>query len=307
MDRRQFLSHVACGFAATGAGLQAQPSSGSPLTVRFVGMMALVGRSDGSYLIAAPGPLDAGGPILHRPFLMARRGSRIAVALGLRPAADVVPGAFDMRLRHAFPGSFVYRCLENTRLDITDRTGPSVQTTAQQPAQLHRIVPGARVRGDIERWASSLVSVRGGVMVDAAAHPDAGKVWRFGRHQQRLTDAVDVTFGAGAEVRLTWGAEARTHVSESGAEELWVVSAAVAAAAVPPTHLAHSDVAFRFLAEPVTLVAECPDAVGREVPPTALPCNAGTSASASGVAGGALFPPYTQLCYLIEILLPRVE
>ena len=58
-------------------------------------------------------------------------------------------------------------------------------------AHLHDIAPGKRLRGNVEKWASSTISLRGGKIENSAAHPDAGKVWSFGSYRQRLTDAVN--------------------------------------------------------------------------------------------------------------------
>ena len=59
-------------------------------------------------------------------------------------------------------------------------------------ALLNRIAPGKRVRGNIEKWASSTVSLRGGRIENSAGHPGRRqKVWAFGIYQQRLTDAVN--------------------------------------------------------------------------------------------------------------------
>ena len=44
---------------------------------------------------------------------------------------------------------------------------------ADEMAQLNRIAPGKRVRGNIEKWASSTVSLRGGRIENSAGHPDA--------------------------------------------------------------------------------------------------------------------------------------
>ena len=71
-------------------------------------------------------------------------------------------------------------------------------------AHLHRIAPGKRVRGNVEKWASNTVSLRGGRIDNSAGHPDAGKVWRFGSYQQQLTDAVNYFSTEGtATIRLT--------------------------------------------------------------------------------------------------------
>ena len=76
-----------------------QPA-GNQVNVRFVGMMTFVERADRSFLVATPGQ-HALHHMMHTPFLMARAGSPIAKAFGMKPAAGVVPAAFDTSLdRH---------------------------------------------------------------------------------------------------------------------------------------------------------------------------------------------------------------
>ena len=123
MNRRQFVSRVSMSAAATAVAVaspSARTRSDSAFTLRFVGMMGFVQRSDGSYLVATPGN-TAHAHLSHQPFLMARAGSRVGQALGMAPAHGVVPGAFDMRLADARPDGFVYRCLDNTSLDVVSR------------------------------------------------------------------------------------------------------------------------------------------------------------------------------------------
>ena len=62
---------------------------------------------------------------------------------------------------------------------------------ADEMALMNRIAPNKRVRGNIEKWASSTVSLRGGRIENSEGHPDAHKVWTFGNYQQRMTDAVN--------------------------------------------------------------------------------------------------------------------
>ncbi len=308
MNRRQFVSRVSMSAAATAVAV-ASPSANtrpsSAFTLRFVGMMGFIERSDGSFLVATPGN-TAHAHVSHQPFLMARAGSGVGQALGLAPAHGVVPGAFDMRLAEAQPGGFVYRCLDHTSLDVVTGAGPAVTNASTQMAQLTRIVPGSRVRGNIEQWATSRVSLRGGRIEDASAHPDAGRVWSFGGYQQRLTDAVNFDATAGAEIRLTAGTEARTFTAGAEAgEELWVISAAQAREVNTPTRLEHSVAAFDYLAEATPLIAECAEARGREVPPTELPCSHPTSAALGLAAGGRAWPPYSELCYIVQIMIGR--
>src|SRR5262245_9598112 len=120
MNRRDFVSRVALGTAAACATL-ARPAhaapAGPPVNVRFVGMMTFVERADRSFLVATPGQ-HALHHMMHVPFLMSRAGSRIAKAFDMKPAAGVVPAAFDAALVGTNPSEFVYRNLANTSLDI---------------------------------------------------------------------------------------------------------------------------------------------------------------------------------------------
>ena len=305
MDRRVFVSRVSLGAAAlctfTPTQLMAKPSGG--LNLHFVGMMGFIGRDDGSVLVATPGPLAHGG-VMHRPFLMARRGSRAAEALGMRPAIGVVPSAFDMRLSNENPGAFVYRCLENSALDIVSGSRTSVTNESRQMAQIGKIAPGKRVRGDIERWSPTTVSLRGGRLNDSAAHPDAGRVWSFGEFRQRLTDAVDYTGAESTIVRLTSGREARAlEINGREATDLWLFSAAVPHEGPSnPRALEHSHVVFDYLVDARPVVAECSEATGREVPETELPCVHPSSASIGLAAAEMRMPPFTDLCYPFELL-----
>lgn len=163
MNRRQFVSRVSLGAAA--ACTLATPSIASTascqVNVRFVGMMTFVERADRSFLVATPGH-HARHHMTHTPFLMARAGSTIATALGMSPVPGVVPAAFDTRLVGTCPDDFVYLNLDNTALDIVSGPGDAVTNEATAMALLNRIAPGKRVRGNVEKWASSTVSLRGG-------------------------------------------------------------------------------------------------------------------------------------------------
>jgi hypothetical protein len=298
VDRRVFVSRVTLGAAAlctsTASRSAAAPSGG--LNLHFVGMMGFVGRDDGSFLVATPGP-EAHGGFLHRPFLMGRRGSAAAKALDLRPAIGVLPSAFDMRLAGEPAGDFVYRCLENTSLDIVSGSETAVTNRSMQMAQMARIAPGKRVRGDIERWSPTTVSLRGGHLTDSAAHPDAGKTWSFGQFRQRLTDAVDFIGTSETTVRLTTGSEART-LEAREASDLWLISAALPReGSTNPKMLEHSHVVFEYLVGAQPIIAECAEATGREVPETELPCSHPSSASLGLTAGETRFPPWSDLCY----------
>ncbi|MGH9201512.1 MAG: hypothetical protein ACRD2A_09765, partial [Vicinamibacterales bacterium] len=191
---------------------------------------------------------------------MARRGSGAAAAFDMHPAIGVNPSAFDLRLASERPDGFVYRCLENTSLDVLSGSRAAVANQSMQMAQMASIAPGKRVRGDIERWSPTTVSLRGGRLTDSAAHPDAGKTWSFGRFRQQLTDAVDFTGSPGTIVRLTTGSEARTFESREAAD-LWLVSAALPSeGSNNPRMLEHSHVAFDYLVDARPIIAECPGA-----------------------------------------------
>jgi hypothetical protein len=70
-----------------------------------------------------------------------------------------------------------------------------------------------------------------------------------------------------------------------------------------PMRLVHSQVLFEYLVDAKPVVAECPDATGREVPDTELPFVAPSSASAGLVATGRTFPPFTDFCFVACVLL----
>ncbi len=232
MNRRAFVSRVTLGGVAaayTGFGRPAQASTpNNQVNVRFIGMMTFMERADRSFLVATPGQ-HALHHMTHTPFLMARRGSALAQALDLKPAPGVVPAAFDTGLIGSNPGEFVYRSLDNTALDIVSGEAAPVTNLADEMALMNRIAPNKRVRGNVEKWAGSTVSLRGGQIENSAGHPDAHKVWTFGAYQQRLTDAVNFrnVGAASTTIRLTSAVEARSFTARSGeAAELWVISAA---------------------------------------------------------------------------------
>ena len=299
MDRRSFVSRVTLGAAAlcTSTASRSAAAATGGLRLHFVGMMGFVGRSDGSYLVATPGR-QAHPHLNHRPFLMARRASAAQAAFDMQPAIGVIPSAFDMRLSNERPSDFVYRCLENTSLDIVSGSEDAVENVSTQMAQMAKIAPGKRVRGDIERWSPTTVSLRGGRLSDSAAHPDAGKTWVFGEYRQRLTDAVDFTGTAGTVVRLTTGGEARTLESTAAeSADLWLISAALPSDGFNnPRMLEHSQVVFDYLVDARPVTFECPEATGRAVPETELPCTHPSSASLGLPSGETRFPPFSDLC-----------
>ncbi len=304
MNRRQFVSRVSLGAAA--ACTFAKPSlaaAGGRVNVRFVGMMTFVERADHSFLVATPGQ-HAMHHMTHVPFLMAKAGSPAAKALGMVGAPGVIPAAFDTELVGSNPSEFVYRNLDNTSIEVVSGRAEAVNNQASQMAQLQKIAPGKRVRGNIERWASTTVALRGGRLENSAGHPDAGKVWSFGSYSQRLTDAVNFRSEASTTIRLTSGTDVRSFTVPAGeAADLWVISASTPdARAGNPTRLEHSELFFQFLVDAAPVVAACPEATGREVPPTELPYVRPTSASGEMAAGGAAYPPLTDFCFIAAIL-----
>lgn len=307
INRRQFVTRVSMGAAALAALPQSTTAAPSGrLTVRFVGMMTFIERQDRSFLVATPGQ-HAMHHMVHTPFLMARAGTPIAKALGMVPVPGVIPAAFDTMLEGTAPGEFVYRSLENTALEITSGSTDAVRNESTQMALMNRIAPGKRVRGDIEKWASATVSLRGGRIEDSAAHPDAGKVWEFGAYRQRLTDAVNFNNSSGGRttIRLTSGIEARSvTIDARETAGLWVFSAAVPGAGLgQPTTLEHSEVVFEFLVDATPIIARCPDATGRVVPLSPVPFVKPTSASLGAVVAEGGMPPWSDLCFLATILL----
>ena len=306
MNRRAFVSRVTLGgvaAACTGFGRPAQAASANQVNVRFVGMMTFVERADRSFLVATPGQ-QALHHMMHAPFLMARAGSPIAKAFGMKSAAGVVPAAFDTALIGTNPSEFVYRNLANTSLDIVSGASDAVNNRADEMALMNRIAPSKRVRGNIEKWASSTVSLRGGRIENSEGHPDAHKVWAFGSYKQRLTDAVNYYGDGTTTIRLTSAVEAVTFTGVANdANELWVISAAMPGESVgEPTMLEHSEVLFDYLVDATPVVATCPDATGRLTPPTELPFAPPTSASNGIIASSATVPPWSEICFVAAIL-----
>lgn len=309
MNRRDFVNRVVLGGAAAactqfGTSAFAAPASGN-FKFRFIGLMGFIERKDRSFLVATPG--DGHLHATHMPFLMSRKGSVLANAFGMVPVAGVVPAAFDTELEGARPSDFVYRSLENTTIEVISGIQDRVSNEASQMAHLHQIAPGKRLRGNVEKWASSTISLRGGRIENSAAHPDAGKVWSFGGHRQPVTDAVNYRNlpGASTKIRITSGTEAQTiTIDSSQTGELWMISSAAMNERMNnPTALVHSEVLFQFLVDAQPVIAKCPEAIGREVPPTNLPFVKPTTASMGIVAAEATMPPWTDLCYICDILL----
>jgi hypothetical protein len=305
MNRRQFVSRVSLG-AAAACTTFAKPSlaaAGGRINVRFVGMMTFVERADHSFLVATPGQ-HAMHHFTHVPFLMAKAGSAAAKALGMVPAPGVVPAAFDTELVNTNPGDFVYRNLDNTSIEVIAGSTDVVKNQASQMAQLQKIAPGKRVRGNIEKWAATTVALRGGRLENSSGHPDAGKIWSFGDYSQRLTDAVNFRSEETTTIRLTSGTDVRSFTVPAGqTADLWMISAATPdARAGNPTRLEHSELFFQFLVDASPVVAACPDATGREVPATELPYVRPTSASMETAAGGSAYPPMTDFCFIACIL-----
>lgn len=307
MNRRDFVSRVALGVAAacTSRGRSAQAATSGQFRVRFIGMMAFVERADRSFLVATPGQQHV-EHVKHVPFLMARAGSPSARALGMTPIRGVVPAAFDTELEGAHPHSFVYRSLTNTSIEVVTGEADAVDNHATEMAQLQNIAPGKRVRGDIERWASTTVSLRGGRLENSSAHPDAHKVWKFGSYSQKLTDAVNFTNDGRARttIRLTRGADVSSYTVAPGeACDLRVISAAAPGSrGTNPNQLVHSQVVFDYLIDAPAVMAECDEATGRDVPPTEIPFADANSASSGIIASAAMAPPVSEFCFIASIL-----
>jgi hypothetical protein len=272
--------------------------------MRFIGLMGFVERKDRSFLVATPG--DGHHHATHVPFLMARGNSPLAKAFGMTAVRGVVPAAFDTELIGTRPDEFVYRSLANTAIEVISGTTDGVVNEATQMAHLHQIAPGKRLRGNLEKWAMSTISLRGGKIENSSAHPDAGKTWSFGSHRQQLTDAVNYRNlpGTTTTIRLTSGTEVQNvTIDASQAAELWMISsAAMNERMTSPMALVHSEVLFNLLVDATPVLAECADAVGREVPATVLPFVKPTSASSGLIASEAAAPPYTDLCFICDLL-----
>ncbi|MEO8681484.1 MAG: hypothetical protein ABI665_20720 [Vicinamibacterales bacterium] len=311
MDRRQFVSRATLGAAAACVHF-GTPSTASAATgrinIRFIGMMGFVERADRSFLVATPGQHGM-HHMTHVPFLMARAGSLAAKAFGMTPLPGVVPEAFDTQLIGTNPADFVYRSLENTSLEIVSGTRDGVINNATEMAQMRDISPGTRLRGNVEKWASATVSIRGGELQNSSAHPDAHKVWSFGTYRQRLTDAVNYANepGANTVVHLTSAAEAQNlSVAAGETAELWMISAATPdARSANPTRLEHTELLFDYMVDAKPTLAECADATGREVPDTLLPFVKPTSASMGIVASETTMPPYSDFCFLAAWLIGK--
>jgi hypothetical protein len=225
---------------------------------------------------------------------MAPTGSKIAAALGLMAMPAVVAGAFDDQLADAPSGAFVFRCLDGCDMEIGG-VGP-VSNRATHLAQMHTITRGKRLRNDLRRWANATVELRGGVLDNSKAHPDAGKIWSFGTYQQPLTDAT-VYSASAATLRLASGAKVASYTPGPGeVADLWVVSSAGPRTDVAdPKRLPHVEVLFQYFADAETLVPTCAEAEGRITLATELPCATGASASRT-VRASATMPPFVDLC-----------
>ena len=306
MNRRDFVSRVVLGGAAAACTNFRTPAFAAPapgnFKFRFIGLMGFIERKDRSFLVATPG--ESHHQMVHFPFLMARKDSPLAKAFGMKPVPRVVPAAFDNQLEGERASDFVYRSLANTSIDVMSGTTDGVINDADQMAHLKSIAPGKRLRGNLERWATATISLRGGRIENSAAHPDAGKLWSFGSHTQQLTDAVNYgnLTGSATTIRLTSGADVQTvTIDVSQAAELWMISSAAMGNRMnDPTRLVHSQLAFEFLVDATPIMATCPTATGREVPATELPFSAPTSASAGVIASAA--PPLVEFCYIVDIL-----
>jgi hypothetical protein len=268
-------------------------------------MMGFIERQDRSYLVATPGEQSL-HHIAHQPFLMARANSAVARELGFVSLPGVVPAAFDTALIGTKPEDFVFKSLSNASLDVVSGSKEAVTNGTKQMAHMNRIAPGKRVRGNVEKWASSTVSLRGGRLDDSAGHPDAGKVWSFGSYRQSLTDVVNFSNhdGEPTTLRYTSAVAAQSYrVRPNERVELWAVSAAtLAARGGDPTRLAHSQLIFDYLVDAQTVLAECAEATGRDTPDTEIPFVNGSSASLGVIASASRMPPVSEFCWPAEFL-----
>jgi hypothetical protein len=72
-----------------------------------------------------------------------------------------------------------------------------------------------------------------------------------------------------------------------------------------PMRLVHSEVVFEYLVDATPVIAECGEAIGREVPPTELPYVNPSSAGVGLSAASREFPPMSDLCFVTAILFGR--
>jgi hypothetical protein len=72
-----------------------------------------------------------------------------------------------------------------------------------------------------------------------------------------------------------------------------------------PMKLVHSEVVFEYLVDAKPVLAECPEATGREVPQSEIPFAPPTSAGIGLIASGNMFPPATDFCFITAILLGK--
>ena len=194
-------------------------------------MMTFVERADRSFLVATPGQ-HAMHHMTHTPFLMARAGSPIAKAFDMKPAAGVVPAAFDTSLdRHAVRASSCIATSTTPHSTSCPASSDAVTNHADEMALMNRIAPGqARPRQRRE------VGVVDGV---AARRQDRKLRGPPGRAQgvdvRQLPAAADrrrqlpAATAAATTIRLTSAAEAATFTRRPARRaELWVISAAAA-------------------------------------------------------------------------------
>lgn len=297
MNRRHFFGQVVLGSAVLSHPLTARTRGSEQtaglLRVKFVGMMGYITRSDRSMLVALPGHHPM-GHYPHVPFLMAPTGSKIATALGLTSMPGVVAGAFDDQLVDAPSGAFAFRCLEGCDMEIGG--GGAVSNRATHLAQMYSISRGKRLRNDLRRWANATVALRGGVLDNSKAHPDAGKIWSFGDHKQPLTDAT-VYSASAATLRLAAGTNVASYTPAPGeTADLWVVSSAGPRTDLAdPKRLPHVEVLFQYFADAEPVVPTCAEAEGRITLATELPCSTSASASRT-IRASAAMPPFVDLC-----------
>ncbi len=110
----------------------------------------------------------------------------------MKPAAGVVPAAFDTALIGTSPSDFVYRDLDNT---VTRHHGRHVDAVDQSRRRNGADEPHrAKQAGPRQRREMGVgddVAARRHESKTPRAIRTRDKVWTFGSYKQRLTDAVN--------------------------------------------------------------------------------------------------------------------
>ena len=229
----------------------------------------------------------------------------------MAPVAWRGPGGLRHRARSARdPTDFVYRYLDNTSLEIVSGTSDA------------RHQPGHRDGADAERSrrasacaATSRSGRRPPCRFAAAgsrtppAHPDAGKVWSFGSYQPAADRCRELheRRRRRTTIRLTSAADAQdVHGRRPGeTADLWVIQRGDAGRAQrqPDAGSSTARCCSTTSWTPQPVVAECPEATGREVPATELPfVQPDQRQHAASSASGATYPPLTDFCFIAALL-----